>query len=739
MDEPQTIHPHHKSMHRVRSLKKTLVIVAIFFVIIIAGLCIAASVIMTTISHRSVKNETIKSAATAIASDNTNSRAHTLKVASQLGFSLTYDTSIISGSAQLADTSPTSTHITNESELSQTQAYDIVMLRPKSSKNSSLTSSPELTISTSAKKDFWTSRQQQATYAGKSQIDTLVAYISDSILIDSSISASSTKDITIGAVLYKEVIFSQDNSKYGIKIPTEKNAYFTVQNNRPYWIVLDDSNNNSLDTSMLESVITSIIYSSPVSSSLSLNTSRMVEASSSIVPSANFTLPANTSYVPNTLNPTTLVNVVAKNQPAVVRVLTTYCADITLRSGDKTYTQKDSCTSEIGSGSFISSDGYIATNGHVVTITPQTTLVSALDTLNKVQNLLVYLVQTNAMTPSNALNLINGLQSDDTNAINALDNIGSIIPDNTMFVSNVQSSYTVQIGDNPVRLDKTGTRWKAELNDIVINAKLIDKNYDPITSNSALNGTGNFTTSDVALLKASGSFPTVSLGSIDNLRPGDMLTAIGFPAFIDDAVNTTKWQTVPTVTQGQIISIGPDAPSSNRMLLSTTVPIAEGSSGGPAFNNAGLEIGLNTYKAVNCTNTKCFGNGTIRGIADLKALLNKNNISLTSGPITSDWHMALDDYIAGNYSSAINLFSKVQSEYPANYLASSLDSVARDQLGTTTDTSSSYAARDVIVTILWFVVIIGVLVIINIILLIVHFTRKYHRQRLAYEASNLAS
>jgi len=78
---------------------------------------------------------------------------------------------------------------------------------------------------------------------------------------------------------------------------------------------------------------------------------------------AGFVLPSNTSNVLQQLDKATLVNVIAKNQPAVVRILTVYCADITVTSGTASLKEKDSCSAGVGSGSIISSDGYIATNG----------------------------------------------------------------------------------------------------------------------------------------------------------------------------------------------------------------------------------------------------------------------------------------------------------------------------------------------------------------------------------------
>jgi hypothetical protein len=723
--------PHHPSVHKVHRLKQILVWVIIVLGVITLSLGITDMVIANQIVSVSNNGQTTNSAATAIASSSANSSTHLINVQSQLGFSLAYDSAGIDGSGQVTDASSTSSHITGESykdtELSTARPYSILKLQPKSSDSNSLIALPELVLNTSIRANFWTSLQSEPAYKDKSNIDTLVAYISSSEISDPTITASSTTDVTIGKILYKKVVYSQDNSKYGIKIPTETTAYMTVQNDRPYWIIVSDSNGDSVDSSLLTSLIGSITYTTPITSLLSQATSTLSDASATVTAAPAFTLPAGTSNDPGSLDPTTLVNVVAKNQPAVVRILTVFCGDLTVQSGGASYTQNDSCSGGVGSGSFISGDGYIATNGHVVTLSPKTDLVNSLDSLPRIQGLLTYLVKVGAMSEADAQALNTGVQTGDPAATSALANIGSLIPDSTVSAANASTTYTIQLGNSPVRLDESGTRWKATLNKEVISAKLVDKWYDEASSDLAVANQGSFTTSDVAILKASGNFPAVKLGSIDNLQVGDTLTAIGFPAFIDNSVDTTKWQTTPTVTQGQVVGINPDAAGSSRQLIQTTVQIAKGNSGGPSFNTDGLMIGLNTYGAITCADAACYGDGTVRDVADLKTLLSKDNITLKGSPITTDWDNALDKYVAGNYQGAISLFSKVQSEYPANYLLASLDSAARSRVGSASDTSSTYSAQSVVVTIVWIVGIVGVLGIGVIVILIVHHTRKAHK------------
>ncbi|MBC7869026.1 trypsin-like peptidase domain-containing protein [Candidatus Saccharibacteria bacterium] len=440
-----------------------------------------------------------------------------------------------------------------------------------------------------------------------------------------------------------------------------------------------------------------------------------------------FVLPRNTSNIPSQLDKTTLVKVIAKNQPAVVRILTVYCADITVASGASSLKKKDVCTAGVGSGSIISNDGYIATNGHVAVVSPKRALLDSLASGEEIQNYLDYLVAAELLTPTNASAIRIGIAKDSRSASDALDATIALISSTTITATNVDLQHAIQLGNEPVRIGSGGSRITLSFANTIVRARLIDQDFDQDAADQSLQ-TGQFTSSDVALLKMSGSFPYVRLGDGMSVKVNDQLTAIGFPAFIDDSVNTEQWQTVPSITQGKVTDIISDATHNGRKIINTSVPIAQGESGGPSFNDNGEQIGLNTYTALECEDLKCFGNGLVRDIADLKALLKKNNITLKMGGVTNDWYRGLDAYVGGNYAEALVAFRKVQDKYPANYLVSPLARLAREQTGSSTDISSSFQARTVTTTIF---VIAGatLLVLISTIIgLIIHFTRKHHRE-----------
>jgi hypothetical protein len=96
---------------------------------------------------------------------------------------------------------------------------------------------------------------------------------------------------------------------------------------------------------------------------------------------------------------------------------------------------------------------------------------------------------------------------------------------------------------------------------------------------------------------------------------------------------TKKSKTVPTVTQGDVSGSASDA--GGHKLFSMSAQIAAGNSGGPAFDDDGKQIGLNTYGGSSCAdrserNNSCFGEGIFRDIADLKTMAKKNNVALSA-------------------------------------------------------------------------------------------------------------
>jgi len=94
---------------------------------------------------------------------------------------------------------------------------------------------------------------------------------------------------------------------------------------------------------------------------------------------------------------------------------------------------------------------------------------------------------------------------------------------------------------------------------------------------------------DIALVKVpDGDFPALSLASLENVRQGDAVLAVGNPA---DAMAFS-------MTKGIVSAIGKFPSAGPGTWIQTDAPINPGNSGGPLINQSGEVIGMSTQKLV---------------------------------------------------------------------------------------------------------------------------------------------
>ena len=676
-------------------------------------------------------------------------------ISSTFGFTTTYDSKAIKARAQTTDISSTSNQISGMEyegdELKEERDYSSFIFeahQPEVNEDTlGTTLIPRLTVGTNIRGTYFTSRESLPEYAGKSKIDIMVQETNARrIAADTGVTASEAVEVSINDVAYKKVVYTTTKKSSIEGFPdfvTSQETYMTVQDGKPYWIdisLLNDLNKDAL--SVLEPLIGTTNYTSDaapaddtvIDTEEAENTETQEPASDTFVETSAsiFKIPKGSSYVPEPLKDESILDVAIKNQPAVVRVGTARCADIELLSqdGSVALTLKGACGAGVGSGSFVSSDGYVATNGHVTTLSQATILPSYLMALASVEiksgkpviltQFLQYLIDTDKLSQSRAAQYLDSLMSRNESAVNALTTINTLIPESSIRYTNDTPSYVIQTSNDPIRftVGSTGT-LKLEYNDTNIAASYVDSNYDENLDLSK----GFGTLSDVAILKVEGdNFPTVTLAKASAVSPQDTLTALGFPAFVDGGFMTKQDKTVPSITQGYALEIA-KARGSEYTLIDTSVPIAGGNSGGPAFNLDGEQVGLNTYGTSDCADDKCFGRGIARDAQDFTAVLVKNNISLkTEGKTTDTWNEAIIAFKASNYRVAQAKFEESAKLYPANYLAPSLATLAASKVGSVDDKSDEHESSSVLIIIAG--VVVGVAIIGTIITIVLVKRRK---------------
>lgn len=574
-----------------------------------------------------------------------------------------------------------------EKDVLKPASYGVVVLYSKKTAKGerALGRLSELQIVTNIHEDFFAKRAAEPDYGpGLSQLDTTEKYFKPKDSTFGKYTEAKRGSVSINGIEYRRIVYNYADNKYLSSNHTNE-IYYTVQNNRPYKLEIrrtDDPDQEFVGA--LRSLIGNVKYGE---ASQSATYGRANSEAEGKVDS-NQDTGAN---LPDGLVGETALKVAAKNQPAVVRVGTNYCAGVTLLLPNKKEFMKVpvSCAPAIGSGSIVSGDGYISTNGHVTRMTPDMALMGGLISsledgdAEPLKNYLAYLIATGVMSKTQLEALLSAAKAGDAEANNKLMYSAENIPKSNMIVTGEYTQYAIQLGHDPLKITRKGTKYTFNYGKTIVKAKHVDSDFDPYSAKGGVSDLTKSKSSDVSILKMEGSnYPVLKLGSIDSLKKGDLITAIGYPAFVDDGLDTKLKYTVPTVTQGRVSMIDYDSPQKVRKLVGSTTPIAPGNSGGPAVSESSAMAGLNTYGTPDCGDYQCFASQSyFRDVADYKALLAKNKISLKdSSPITTDWSNAIDLFSEGKYSEANDLFTKVRGSYSAFYLADSFINQANAQI-----------------------------------------------------------
>lgn len=629
-------------------------------------------------------------------------------VVSKYGFTVTYDKATFNASAhEVAKNSNDKEYRAktyNNDELKESRGYNLVeiafkqasdVIKGKDGKISSRTIRPYLTINTSRARNYFDRSIMPEKYRDKkkySDLDLLAEVDAAKIKETDANAKLTVSKLTISGKEFRKIdqtlTYVNNSTTYETG---HAYSYMTVQNGRPYWLRFNAYKGVGIEdyVAQLERIIAGVTFQKPDNKLLvgaSENTG-VVLASSSTNSSLNNQDTMNTL---ENLDTDSIINVVARNQIATVRIASARCADIKYTADNGASLQiQNACAGGIGSGSIITNNGHVATNGHVVEWSTDTLFSSAMSQAGEDlwKSYFEFVISAGYISRADLASLAAKAQEGSADAIAIIFSLINKVPEHNVQVANDESDYVVQTSSDPIRIDGTYARYKWVTTSTNYSAKKIDSEVNMKSLRLDINNKET----DVAILKIEGNFPAVELGDSTLLDSGDRLTAIGFPAVVDDGLNTKKEKTVPTVTQGNLQQTVLDGGGHKLFLMSTM--IASGNSGGPAFDSKGKQVGINTYGGAACEDGKkgnsCFGKGIARDISDLKAMAKKNNIAISAdGELTKLWKDGLAQFDKGKYSKAKDYFSELNRLYPQNYLVAKLLKVSEE-------TADDYVDEDV--------------------------------------------
>lgn len=592
----------------------------------------------------------------------------------------------------------------SEKELDETRDYGIVNLRfreeEKKEPKKDAAGMPEYTparsymsVVTNRRKDYFAGINEVPGYEKLSHLGALVKKKRDDMAKDYpnvEISESTTK---INNIEYTVLTLKHYFSALGDErvLRSTDYVYMTVQNDRPYWISIYDVRERlKEDVELWRSVLGSVEYQEPNSESL------VFKHADAMLAAAKKT---DTAYIRGSIDASAMINVVARNQLASVRVGSMRCMDIRYEVSGHVLTLNDTCSGGEGSGSIISNDGTVATNGHVTLIAPDEVLASANpSTQEEWDAYSAFIVNAGYVSRAQMEQLYAQAAAGNQEALEQLLSYLQYVPKSSITTSNDRRTFVIQTSDEPMRANDTLTRWVYTSTNKA--ATLIDEEVN--ASQTYFNSSSPL--SDVALLKMEGSYPAVRLSSLSAVSSTEPFFAIGYPQAVDGGTQTSAARTIPTVSAG-IVTSKIEVAGGNT-IVQTTAQISGGNSGGPAFNARGDQIGLNTYGAqsgVCDTQTGdidgCFGGSIARDAYDITEMTQKNSITIpSSNELMELWRKGLDEFLQGRYSRARETFAMLDGRYPSNYLVAKFLASAKEQRNddvsgiTTTDDESGELA-----------------------------------------------
>ena len=308
-----------------------------------------------------------------------------------------------------------------------------------------------------------------------------------------------------------------------------------------------------------------------------------------------------------------------------------FCKDVDkymMRGTEKV--SKELNTVMVGSGFIVTPDGYVITNAHVVDENDDDTK----------QNFVLQAFQTIIDDDIKVLENAMGRKMTDEES-KALNDADSWYFSQTMEVGNINKEFSIVFG---ISGDK------GKIVPMEIPAKLVIQG-NPIPGK------------DVAILKLTEkhTYPTIRIGDDKELRVGDQVYVLGYPAvatfhpLISEASISEASLTRGLVSAKKNMKDGWE-------VLQTDASITHGNSGGPVMNEKGEVIGLATFGSIDYQRqTEIQGMNFIVPTTIVKEYIEKAKIDPKMSDISLDYEEAMDLFDKAWYKKALEKFQAVKN------------------------------------------------------------------------------
>lgn len=295
---------------------------------------------------------------------------------------------------------------------------------------------------------------------------------------------------------------------------------------------------------------------------------------------------------------------------------------------------KELNTTMVGSGFIVTPDGYVITNAHVVDENDESTKQSF------AQQAFQEILETDIKDLEKTMG--RKMTEDERNDLTAAN---SWYFSQTLEVGDIDKAFSALIGIS----DKKG-----KIVPMNIPAKLVTKGA-PIPGK------------DVAILKLQQKheYPTIRIGDDKEMRVGDQVFALGYPAVATfHPLISEESISEATLTRG-LVSAKKNM-KDGWEVIQTDASITHGNSGGPAMNEYGEVIGLTTFGSIDeQRGQEVQGLNFIVPVTIVKEFIRKANIRPEMSDISLTFEEGMDLFDAERYKKALEKFDEVKDMNPS--------------------------------------------------------------------------